>query len=139
MLAGLLFVFTSIAYLPGGIFKGHFDRNAAPEFIAICLTALILGIRIIFSKKKINLSISAVISGCALLIIAILSWSFSGNLITGLTGDTGRYTGLVSLFCLILISIFFSAFILVFDLNGNKPPSVKRKSLYSVFKILLIR
>jgi hypothetical protein len=108
MLAGLLFVFTSIAYLPGGIFKGHFDRNAAPEFIAICLTALILGIRIIFSKKKINLSISAVISGCALLIIASLSWSFSGNLITGLTGDTGRYTGLVSLFCLILISIYFS-------------------------------
>ena len=108
MLAGLLFVFTAVAHLPGGIFKGIFDRNAAPEFFALCVSALILGASIVFSKRKIVLSRMAVISGTTLLVIAVASWALSGNLITGLTGDTGRYTGLVSLFCLILIAIYFS-------------------------------
>jgi hypothetical protein len=108
MLAGVLFIFTSLAYLPGGLFKGLFDRNASPQFVALCLTTVILGVRLIISRKKISLSPAALFSGVALLVIAIISWVSSHNLITGLTGETGRYTGLASLFALILIATYFS-------------------------------
>ena len=110
MLAGALFIFTSLVYLPGGLFKGLFDRNAAPEFIALSVSAAALCARMVFSKRKISLSLGALVSGSALLLFAIISWAFSGNLITGLTGDTGRYTGLVSLFALVIIAIYFSRF-----------------------------
>jgi hypothetical protein len=108
VLAGVLFILTSLAYLPHGIFNNAFDRNAGPQFVALSLSAVILGVRALLRKDLIRINKTVLIGFLGLLVFSLISWLTSGNLITGLTGDTGRYNGLASLFCLLIIALYFS-------------------------------
>ena len=108
MIAGILFIVTSLAYLPHGIFNNAFDRNAGPQFFGLCISAIVLGILVLIRKEKAKISKLTLIGFIGLLIFSLISWLTSGNLITGLTGDTGRYNGLASLFCLLIIAFYFS-------------------------------
>jgi len=108
VIAGILFIVTSLAYLPHGIFNNAFDRNAGPQFFGLCISAIVLGILVLIRKEKAKISKLTLIGFIGLLIFSLISWLTSGNLITGLTGDTGRYNGLASLFCLLIIAFYFS-------------------------------
>jgi O-antigen ligase len=108
VIAGILFIVTSLAYLPHGIFNNAFDRNAGPQFVGLCISAIILGILVLIRKEKVKISKITLIGFIGLLVFSLISWLTSGNLITGLTGDTGRYNGLASLFCLLIIAFYFS-------------------------------
>jgi O-Antigen ligase len=108
VIAGILFIITSLAYLPHGIFNNAFDRNAGPQFVGLCLSAIILGLLVLIKRERIKATKTVLVGFVGLLIFSLLSWLTSGNLITGLTGDTGRYNGVVSLFCLFIIALYFS-------------------------------
>ena len=107
--AGILFTLTSIVYLPRGIFPDAFDRNAAPEFVFFSLSSIILAIAFTFKFQTSKYSKPLVYSIFGLIVFAFVSWILSGNLITGLTGDVGRYTGLSSLLSLLCIGLFGSS------------------------------
>jgi len=108
VIAGILFIVTSLAYLPHGIFNNAFDRNAGPQFVGLCISAVVLGILALLKKERSKVTKTTLVGFVGLLIFSLISWLTSGNLITGLTGDTGRYNGLASLFCLLIIAFYFS-------------------------------
>jgi O-antigen ligase len=108
MVAGILFIITSLAYLPHGIFNNAFDRNAGPQFVGLCISAIILGLLVFVKREAIKTTKIVLIGFLGLFAFSLISWLTSGNLITGLTGDTGRYNGLVSLYCLFIIALYFS-------------------------------
>jgi len=105
---GALFLLTSVVCLPGWLIKNDFDRNAAPQFVTLSISAGILGLLFITWRSRITLPIAVHVGIYALLITSSISLVTGHNLINGLTGDTGRYTGLVSLFALLAIALFFS-------------------------------
>ena len=105
---GALFLVTAIACIPTWLIAKDFDRNAAPQFVALAVAALVLGILFALWRERTALPVVLQVSIAALLVSSLISLVTSHNIINGLTGDTGRYTGLVSLFSLLLAALFFS-------------------------------
>jgi hypothetical protein len=103
---GILLVMTSVVHLPGGIFHWAFDRNALPQFILLVVLAATCGISLIWKFNKIRLPGFMSVTLALLIISASISLALSKSVITGLTGDAGRFTGLVSLICLLIIAIW---------------------------------
>ena len=93
-----------------------FDRNANVEFLLLSLIALIFCVQLIFSKIE--------LSGLVQILLPLLVLGTSISFLLGegkinmLTGDTGRYTGLASLFALIVIAIRYSQ-VKLSDLNSH--------------------
>jgi O-antigen ligase len=100
---------TAIAHIPTRFAPGTFDRNAAPQFIFLALTALFSAIYL-FSRKVIAISFSLAIAIGALLFATSISLLMSESFLTSLIGDTGRFAGMVSLWALLVIAIAFSQF-----------------------------
>lgn len=105
---GALFLATAIACIPTWLISKDFDRNAAPEFVALAVTALVLGAIFIVWRTRTTLPIALQLSLMVLLLSSVVSLVQSKNIINGLTGDTGRYAGLISLYALLLAGVFFS-------------------------------
>ncbi len=107
-LPGVLFVITAISCAPTWLIARNFDRNAAPQFVSLSLSAVVLGVLFILCRTRTSIPrlVQAALAG--LVLVSTASLLNSHNIINGLTGDTGRYTGLVSLFALIAIALFFS-------------------------------
>ena len=105
---GALFIATAIACVPTWLITRDFDRNAAPQFVALSISAFVLGFLFFMWRERTNLPRFVQWGIGALLLICTVSLFTSHNIISGLTGDTGRYTGLISLIALLLIALFFS-------------------------------
>lgn len=105
---GALFIATAIACVPSWLIARNFDRNAAPQFVALSISAVVLGSLFVVWKERVNLPRFVLWGMGALLATCTVSLFTSHNIISGLTGDTGRYTGLISLIALLLIALFFS-------------------------------
>lgn len=97
----------AVIFLPLNIVPTYFDRNAPLNFILLCTAAIILAI---FFVRYQNLLLPNLITAfiAALVIGTCISFLVNTGKINMLTGDTGRYTGLVSLFALILISLSYT-------------------------------
>lgn len=106
---GAFLGFTAVAHLPSGYAPGVFDRNAAPQFFLLVLTALLSAV-FLFRKRAIALPAPVAIAVGFLLISTSVSLFMSDSLFTSLIGDTGRFAGMVSLWSLLLIAIAFSQF-----------------------------
>jgi len=105
---GVLFIATAIACVPGWLISRDFDRNAAPQFVALSVSGVVLGSLFIAWKTRTPLPRFVQWGIGALLLISATSLFTSHNIISGLTGDTGRYTGLISLLALLAIALYFS-------------------------------
>ena len=105
---GALFILTAVACLPNGIIKRDFDRNAAPQFVSLCVTGIVLAVLFIIWKSRTQIPALVQIGVGGLLVATLISLTTGHNVINGLTGDSGRYTGLVSLYVLIIIALFFA-------------------------------
>ena len=107
---GALFFLTAIACIPTWLIARDFDRNAAPQFVALSMTAIVLGSLFVVWRSRTTLPAVLQLAVVALLLASLFSLLQSHNVINGLTGDTGRYTGLVSLYALLLAALLFSQF-----------------------------
>jgi hypothetical protein len=108
--SGLLYLFLTLGHIPVDIFPNGFDKNAPVHFVMLMMIAITYAIYIILRHNRFELPLKVVLLIWGL-VLAVLASSLSApDLIGSLTGDTGRYTGAVSLFCLIVVAIFHSQF-----------------------------
>ena len=92
------------------VFPNGFDKNAPVHFVMLMMIAISYAIYIILRHNRFELPFKVLLLIWGL-VLAVLASSLSApDLIGSLTGDTGRYTGAVSLFCLIVVAIFHSQF-----------------------------
>ena len=105
---GLSFILTSIACIPRFIFKDSFDRNANAQFVALAISATGAGAYLVIKNKIPKLSKKIWMTLAALFLSTAISTVAGGNIIGSMVGDVGRYTGLISLYSLLLIAIYFA-------------------------------
>ena len=98
-----------MVHIPSRFTPGAFDRNAAPQFISLSVTAL-LALGYLFTKRVLALSAAVAIGLAILLLSTFISLMLSDSLTTSLIGDTGRFSGMISLWSLISIALAFSQF-----------------------------
>jgi len=107
---GLLFLLLSLGHIPVKIFPHAFDKNAPVHFVLLTLIATAYSVYIVIRRNRFELPIKVIGLIWFLVIAVIISALRSPDLIGSLTGDSGRFTGVVSLFCLIIVAIFHSQF-----------------------------
>jgi O-antigen ligase len=109
---GFLNLLLTIALIPVGVFPHAFDKNATMQFLALAIVAAIFGAIIIKRRNHFVFSGKVIwalwITFAALMASAIMSPDFIGSM----TGDTGRFTGVISAFCLLIVAIFHAGFTL---------------------------
>lgn len=103
----LLLLPIAIVFLPLSIVPGFFDRNAPFNFIFLTFAALFCTFFIVLSKE-LTIPIQTLLLLLLLTLGVAISFLLNSGKVSMLTGDTGRYTGLVSLYCLIIIAISYS-------------------------------
>jgi hypothetical protein len=97
----------AVLFVPLSVIPTYFDRNASVNFILICLTSIICT-GFILKYTTINTPSVIAYSLIALVIGTAISVVINVGKINMLTGDTGRYTGLISLYALILIALSYT-------------------------------
>jgi O-antigen ligase len=109
---GFLNLLLTIALIPVGVFPHAFDKNATMQFLMLAIVAAIFGAIIIKRRNHFVFSGKVIwalwITFAALIASAIMSPDFIGSM----TGDTGRFTGVISTFCLLIVAIFHAGFTL---------------------------
>ena len=109
---GFLNLLLTVAVIPNSVFPNAFDKNASIQFLLLAIVAALFSVLII--KRRNHYVFSGKIIGllwftfAAFIASAIMSPDFIGSM----TGDTGRFTGAISAFCLIIVAIFHSGFTL---------------------------
>jgi hypothetical protein len=106
---GAMVALSNLIHLPSRLWVGAFDRNAAPQFVAIVLTALI-SLGYLIGKKSIALNYYLSFSLLALILASAISLLLSDNFYTGLIGDTGRFAGIASMWSLLICAVTASTF-----------------------------
>jgi O-antigen ligase len=107
---GLLFLLLSLGHIPVKIFPHAFDKNAPVHFVLLMVISIVYSIYIVIRRNRFELPIKVLGLIWFLVIAVIFSALRSPDLIGSLTGDSGRFTGVISLFCLITVAIFHSQF-----------------------------
>lgn len=109
---GVLDLLLTIALIPVGVFPHAFDKNATAQFLMLTIVATLFGLLII--KRRTHFVFTGKLiwalwfTAFALIASALMSPDFIGSL----TGDTGRYTGVISALCLLIVAIFHAGFTL---------------------------
>ena len=109
---GFLDLLLTVALIPTGIFPHAFDKNSPTQVILLAIIAVLFSIVILKRRDHFSFSGKTIwalwFTFAALFISALMSQDFIGSL----TGDTGRFTGVISTLCLIIIAIFHAGFTL---------------------------
>jgi O-antigen ligase len=105
---GFSFITTSLACIPKIFFPASFDRNANAQFVALAISATGAGAYLVIKNKIPKLTKKIWISLAVLFLSTAVSTITSGNIIGSMVGDVGRYTGLISLYSLLIIAIYFA-------------------------------
>jgi O-antigen ligase len=101
---GLSVSVLALMHIPGKVQVGAFDRDAAPQFITLCAIGIFASVYAI-AKKQLTLSPLVAYSLIGLLSFSLISLLLSDSFTSSLIGDTGRYSGLASLWAFIAIAI----------------------------------
>ena len=107
---GGLFLLLALGHIPTTVLKAVFDKNAFVHFIILMLVAVLFGLHILRHLNKFIVSGRAIASLWILVIVVMVSALASPSLINSMVGDTGRHVGVISLFCLLLASIYHAQF-----------------------------
>ena len=107
---GLLFLLLSLGHIPVNIFPHAFDKNAPVHFVFLMIISIAYSIYIVVRRNRFEIPFKILLLIWALVAAVIASAINSPDLIGSLTGDSGRFTGVVSLFCLIIVALFHSQF-----------------------------
>ena len=109
---GVLNLLLTVALIPVGIFPNAFDKNAPIQFLMLAIIAVIFGALIIKRRSHFVFSGKVIWALWITFFALILSAIFSPDFIGSMTGDTGRFTGAISAFCLLIVAIFHAGFTL---------------------------
>ena len=107
---GVLDLLLTVALIPTGIYPHAFDKNSPTQFLLLTIIATLFAALII--KRRSHFVFTGKIiwalwfTAAALIASAIMSPDFIGSM----TGDTGRFTGVISAFCLLIVAIFHAGF-----------------------------
>lgn len=110
LLTGALFVFLSLAHLPDAVFPHGFDKNAPVQLTVLVAITSLMAVFIFVKRERFAFELKPVLALYLLVAALVLSSIFSGNFINSLTGEAGRFTGVVSVLALILVAIFHTQF-----------------------------
>ena len=110
VLSGLLFMTLALGHIPNNVFPHAFDKNAPVHFVLLMLISIFYSIYILIRRNRFEIPLK-ILGLIGFLVLAVLISAIGApDLIGSLTGDTGRFTGAVSLFCLIIVAIYHSQF-----------------------------
>ena len=110
VLSGLLFMTLALGHIPNNVFPHAFDKNAPVHFVLLMLISIFYSIYILIRRNRFKIPLK-ILGLIGFLVLAVLISAIRApDLIGSLTGDTGRFTGAVSLFCLIIVAIYHSQF-----------------------------
>ena len=107
---GLLFLLLSLGHIPVKIYPHAFDKNAPVHFVLLMLIAIVYAIYIVIRRNRFEIPLKILLLLWGLVVAVLISALRSPDLIGSLTGDSGRFTGVVSLFCLVIVAVFHSQF-----------------------------
>ena len=105
-----LYAVAAFAVIPVGVFPHAFDKNAFPEFLALIVVAAIFGLFILRNRARYVFTGKAMVALWLLIASVTISTALSSDPISSLTGDSGRYAGVVSLLCLLIVAIYHGQF-----------------------------
>ena len=110
VLSGLLFMTLALGHIPNNVFPHAFDKNAPVHFVLLMLISIFYSIYILIRRNRFEIPLK-ILGLIGFLVLAVLISAIRApDLIGSLTGDTGRFTGAVSLLCLIIVAIYHSQF-----------------------------
>ena len=110
VLSGLLFLVLVLGHIPVNIFPHAFDKNATVHFVFLMLISILYSVYILIRRNRFEIPLKIIGLIWFLVLAVLISAIRSPDLIGSLTGDSGRFTGAVSLFCLIIVAIYHSQF-----------------------------
>ena len=110
LLTGALFVFLSLAHLPDAVFPHGFDKNAPVQLAVLVAISSLMAVFIFVRRERFAFELKPVLALYLLVAALALSSIFSGNFINSLTGEAGRFTGVVSVLALITVALFHTQF-----------------------------
>lgn len=108
--SGLLYLVLALGHIPVDIFPYGFDKNAPVHFVFLMIIAIAYAVYIVLRHNKFELPLKVILLIWGLVLAVLASTLNAPDLIGSLTGDSGRYTGAVSLFCLVTVAIYHSQF-----------------------------
>ncbi len=108
--SGLLYLILALGHIPVDIFPYGFDKNAPVHFVFLMIIAIAYAVYMILRHNRFELPLKVIFLVWGLVLAVLASTLSAPDLIGSLTGDSGRYTGAISLFCLIIIAIYHSQF-----------------------------
>ena len=110
VLSGLLFMTLALGHIPNNVFPHAFDKNAPVHFVLLMLISIFYSIYILIRRNRFEIPLK-ILGLIGFLVLAVLISAIGApDLIGSLTGDTGRFTGAISLLCLIIVAIYHSQF-----------------------------
>jgi CDP-diglyceride synthetase len=110
VVSGLLFLMLALGHIPVDVFPHAFDKNAAVHFVLLMLISILYSVYILIRRNRFEIPLKIIGLIWFLVLAVLISAIRSPDLIGSLTGDSGRFTGAVSLFCLIIVAIYHSQF-----------------------------
>lgn len=110
VLSGLAFIAMAVLHIPDHIFPYGFDKNAPVQLVSLLSVAAIYSIYIAIKSERFRFHKLAIYGAAALFTTQLISVLASGNLLGSLIGDSGRFVGSISVFALLITSIFHSQF-----------------------------
>lgn len=110
LISGFAYIAMALLHIPDQIFPHGFDKNAPVQLISLLFTASFYLIYIAFKSERFRFHRLAIYGAIALVATQIASMIVSGNLLGSLIGDSGRFVGSLSVFALLIVSIFHSQF-----------------------------
>lgn len=109
-ITGFAFLFLAVGHIPDKVFPHGFDKNAPVQLALLVIVAAGMA-GFIFLKRERFLIPVKVLGAVYFLVTALLiSAALSGNFIHSLTGDTGRFVGVISVLALLVVAIFHAQF-----------------------------
>jgi O-antigen ligase len=100
----------AVLHIPDHIFPHGFDKNAPVQLISLLVIASLYLIYIAIKSERFRFHHIAIYGATALVVTQLVSLLSSGNLLGSLIGDSGRFVGSLSVFALLVVSIFHSQF-----------------------------
>ena len=110
LFSGLAFIAMAVLHIPDQIFPHGFDKNAPVQLVSLLIIASLYLIYIALKSERFRFRRIAIYGAIALVVTQVASTLSSGNLLGSLIGDSGRFVGSLSVFALLIVSIFHSQF-----------------------------
>ena len=110
LFSGLAVIAMAVLHIPDQVFPHGFDKNTPVQLISLLVIASIYSIYIAIRSERFRFHKLAIYGAAGLITTQLISLFASGNLLGSLIGDSGRFVGSISVFALLVVSIFHSQF-----------------------------